>query len=128
MIDAGIGIGLFDRVFHFDHGAPPAKLVFKMFQSFQLFQSFETRFLFKDSSVQSKGSAVISRGSFLRFDQTAVGAVTIGMFFRFPTAADGDGLRVLKLQNKRRHVCHRMGAVAKRQILASRAAAIGYTF
>jgi hypothetical protein len=57
-----------------------------------------------------------------------VGAVAIGVIFGFPTAADGDGFRLFELQNEWLNVCHCVRAVAERQVFASGAAAVGYTF
>jgi hypothetical protein len=57
-----------------------------------------------------------------------VGAVAIRVIFGFPTAADGDGFRLFELQNEWLNICHRVRAVAERQVFASGAAAVGYTF
>jgi hypothetical protein len=68
--------------------------------------------------------SVISRRPFFGFYQPSVRAIAVRMIFRFPATADGDGLRLFKLQNKRPNVCHCVGAIAERQIITSRAAAI----
>ena len=67
---------------------------------------------------------MIARWSLFGFYQTSVRAIAVRMILRLPATADGDGLRRFKLQNKRPNVCHRVGAIAERQILTSRAAAI----
>ena len=71
---------------------------------------------------------MLSRRPFLGFYQPSVCAVAVRMIFRLPAAADGDGFRSFELENERLDVGDRMGSVAKRQILASSATAVGDTF
>jgi hypothetical protein len=50
------------------------------------------------------------------------------VIFGFPTAADGDGFRLFELQNEWLNICHRVRAVAERQVFTSGAAAVGDAF
>src|SRR5574342_960147 len=76
-------------------------------------------------SKRSSGSFMGARRSFLGFDQPTVSAVAVRMVFRLPAAADGDGFRLLQLQDKGPDAGHRVGAIAEGQVFGARAAAIG---
>ena len=54
--------------------------------------------------------------------------VAIGMILGSPAAADGDGGWLVEFENARLDIRHRMRPIAKRQILASGAAAVGDAF
>ena len=69
-----------------------------------------------------------SRRPLLGFDQPSVGAVAVGVIFRLPAAADGDGRRLGEFQDMWFDARDRVGAVAKGQVLGARAAAIGDAF
>jgi hypothetical protein len=81
---------------------------------------------FKSSIVQwfKNRSTVGARWALLGLYQPSMGAVAIGMIFRLPTAADGHGFRLFKFYHKGLNICRCVGAVAKRQIFAARAAAV----
>ena len=55
-------------------------------------------------------------------------AVAIGVIFRFPTAANRDGHRLVEFEYTRRNVRDCMGSITKRRILRAGAAAIGHAF
>jgi hypothetical protein len=84
---------------------------------FRLFERLERLELF-----------VLSRRALFGFYQPAVSAVAVRMVFGFPAAADRYRFGSFEIQNKRFDVRNLVGTVAKRQILASRAAAVRDAF
>src|ERR1043166_662697 len=128
MVRFRVCIGFLDGILHFNHGCPP-------FRSEIRSQRSEIRIIVwllhpRSSIINLLSSTypLFSRRSFFRLNQSSVGAVAVRMIFGLPAAADGDGLGLLKLQNKRLHVGDFVRTIAKREILTAGATAVGHAF